>query len=68
MNDVTYRDEGTVILFTLWTDEAQAFVHENVEVEDWQWMGPHSFAANRRPSIALVEMLRDEGFIVMEVR
>ena len=68
MNDITYRDEGTVILFTFLSEAAQSFSDDHINWESWQQLGPHSFAADRRPGIELIEVLRAEGFKVMEVR
>lgn len=69
MNDITYRDEGTVILFTIQNASTKQWVDDNLDLESWQWLGPNSFAVDRRPAIQLIEQLREaEGFTVMEVR
>jgi hypothetical protein len=69
MNDITYQDEGTVILFTIQNDSTLQWVQDNLGLEDWQWLGERSFAIDRRPAIQLIEQLRElEGFTVMEVR
>lgn len=46
--NVTICDQGTVVLFRLNTDAAEAFVEENVHLENWQWLGNWSFAAEHR--------------------
>lgn len=67
-NDITYRDEGTVILFTVQNDTTLQWVNDNLDLEGWQWTGPRSFAVDRRPAMHLIEQFRDaEGFMVMEV-
>lgn len=66
-NDITYRDEGTVILFTVLTDEAMNWVDEHTDIESWQWTGQRSFAVDRRPAIQLIEGMK-EDLTVMEVR
>ena len=69
LNDFTYRDEGTVILFTIHNDATRQWVEDNLDLESWQWVGANSFAIDRRPAIQLIEALREaEGFTVMEVR
>ena len=68
MNDITYRDEGTVIIFAFLSEAAQSFSDDHINWSDWQQVGEHMFAADRRPAIGLIELLRAEGFTVMEVR
>jgi hypothetical protein len=53
--DVNVRDEGTVVLLSLQSDEAHDWVDENVAVEDWQWMGQHSFCVDHRFAVPLIE-------------
>jgi hypothetical protein len=67
MNDITYRDEGTVIVFRFISEAAQSFSDDHVNWESWQQLAPHTYAADRRPAVELISILRDEGFRVMEV-
>jgi hypothetical protein len=68
LNDIVYRDEGTVILFTFLSEAARSFSEDHLGWASWQQLSPYVFAADRRPAIELIEMLREEGFQVMEVR
>lgn len=69
MTDITYRDEGTVILFTIQNDTTKQWVDDNLNLEGWQWVGPYAFAIDHRPARQLIEQLRElEGFTVEEER
>lgn len=46
--DVTIQNQGSVFLFVLHTPAARDWVGENVSIEDYQWLGSHSFAVDHR--------------------
>jgi hypothetical protein len=65
MADVTVRCEGTVVAFTLHTDEVREWFEFNVASEPWQWLGNHVIAVDRRFAPDMVDNLRfDGGFTV----
>ena len=49
MPDVRVENHGTVFRFVALSDEAEAWIEENVEAEPWQFMGglvvDHGYAA-----------------------
>lgn len=66
MHDVTYRDEGTVTVFSFHSEEAQNFLREQVFYDTWQQIGPHAIATDWRAGLELLSVLRDEGFLAKE--
>jgi hypothetical protein len=54
---------ASVVLVEPVTEEAKAFVSENVEVEGWAWMG-RSFAVDPRYLDGLVALAEDAGLTV----
>ena len=57
--DFRIRDEGTVVIFTPLTKDAEAFL-ERCDSEPWQWVGP-SLVVDHRPAMDLIEAIRMEG-------
>lgn len=39
VTDVQIINEGTIVLFRPLTDQARAWIEENVQTEPWQWFG-----------------------------
>lgn len=62
--NVTVCDQGTVVLFRLNTDAAEAFVDENVQLANWQWLGNRSFAVEHRYAWDVIAGMLDEGLKV----
>ena len=56
------------MLFRLNTDAAEAFVDENVQLENWQSLGNRSFAVEHRYAGNLVARMLDEGLTVEHSR
>jgi hypothetical protein len=63
--DFFVHDEGSVWLFIPASAQGAEFALTKVHVEDWQYLGGGSFAADHRPARALVEAMEDEGLIVV---
>ena len=61
--DVTILDQGTVVLFRINTDAAEAFV-EDVHLENWQWNGDHGLAVDHRCAGDLIAGMQDDGLTV----
>jgi len=57
---------GSVWTFQPLTDIAKDFTKNNLDVQDWQWMG-RAFGVDYRIANDLLIALEDEGF-VMEIR
>jgi hypothetical protein len=63
MPDVLIENHGTVALFTPMTLEAHQWLHENVQVEPWQRLGP-SIACEPRCLGQIIEGMRESGLTV----
>ncbi len=61
--DVTVSGDGTVYLFTPETAVADAWLDDNVHLEDWQWLG-RGFAVEHRYLGALIEGMLADGLRV----
>lgn len=56
---VSVEDHGTIVLVRPLTEEARAWVDENVSLESWQWRGD-AFACEPRCVAALLEGMAEE--------
>lgn len=63
--DVEIEDQGTIVVFTLKTDDAADWVRENVSVGDWQWLGERTFAVDHRAAEMLIEGMIHVGLEVL---
>ncbi len=61
--DVIIRNEGTIFLFVLLTDEARLWVEDNVNVE--RTMHGHNLAVEHRYAYNIANCMQDDG---LEVR
>ena len=61
--DFVLRPHGTVWTFEPKTDAAKGFVRNDLEVQDWQWLGP-VFGVDHRLATDLVAALEGEGFVL----
>jgi hypothetical protein len=61
---ITVKNEGSVLLFVLGTAEDKTWVEENLPLEEWQWLGPMSFAVDTKLASVLVLQMRSEGLEV----
>ena len=61
MADVLIHDEGSVVGFTPMVPEARTFFDEEVQSEDWQWMGA-TLWVDRRCAEGLLGVLRTYPF------
>jgi len=61
--DVTVSGSGTMYLVTPLSDEAKAWVEENVPLEDWQWLG-NGFGVEHRYIGNLVQGMQEAGLVV----
>ena len=64
--DFLVTTHGSVWTFQPLTEIAKNFTGTDLDVQDWQWMGP-AFGVDHRVAQQLLSALEDEGF-VMEVR
>ena len=62
-SDVTVSRGGTVYLFTPETAGASACLDDNVDLEDWQWLG-RGFAVEHRYAGPLIEGMVADGLRV----
>ena len=60
--DFIVRPHGTVWTFEPKTESAKSFVHTDLEVQGWQWLGP-AFGVDHRLATDLVAALEGEGFV-----
>lgn len=61
--DFLVRPQGTIWTFEPLTERAKNFTGTDLDVADWQWLGPR-FAVDHRPANDLVTALEDEGFVL----
>lgn len=59
--DFLVRPQGSIWTFEPLTERAKNFTGTDLDVADWQWIGP-AFAVDHRPASDLVTALEDEGF------
>ena len=59
--DFQIRLHGTIWTFEPQTEDAKAFVRNELEVQGWQWLGP-AFGVDHRLANDLIAALEDEGF------
>lgn len=64
MTDVRIEPHGSVVLVRPLSDEARAWVDENVQLEGWQWFGG-AFACDPRYVDNLCGGLREAGLEVI---
>jgi hypothetical protein len=58
--DVQVSDQGSIILFTPMSPEARDWFDENVQTEDWQWLGA-SLGVDRRYAADLLAGIGEAG-------
>ncbi len=61
--DFVVRSHGTIWTFEPNTDSAKSFVHPDLEVHGWQWLG-QSFGVDYRLANDLIAALEGEGFVL----
>jgi len=61
--DVSVLNDGSVVLFTPNTDAARDWVRDNVQLEDWQWLG-NGFAVDHRYAGDLAEGMVADGLVL----
>lgn len=61
--DVSYVNEGTIIMVEPVSQAAKDWFKEHVSTEEWQWMGD-AFACEPRMFSDLLDGLINEGFLV----
>lgn len=61
--DVWVRNEGTVVQFLPLSDAAREWIDQNVQSEDWQWMG-RSLVVDHRYAGNLIEGMQGAGLVV----
>lgn len=62
--DVTVVNHGSVVQFSLHTDEARKWVSSNVQSDDWQWLGGDTLVVDHRYAQPLVFGMIDAGLDV----
>lgn len=62
--DVIREDHGSIQTFQLMSEDARAFVRDNVMVEGWQWVGEDAFAIEWRYGDVLAEEMEADGLNV----
>lgn len=63
LNDILVHDHGSVVGFTPISLAASSWIDENVQTEDWQWMGPCLYV-DRRPAADLLDAMLNAGLVV----
>lgn len=63
--DVKIDNQGTIWMFHPISEDAKAWVDENVQLESYQWMGPR-FAVEHRYASQLVQGMMEQGLTVAE--
>ena len=61
--DVLVRDEGTIIMLSPQTAEAQAWIDEKVQAESWQFLGK-ALCVDHRFADAILEGMELDGLII----
>lgn len=60
MSDVRVLKDGAMVGLEMLTDEAEAWVADNVATQPWQWLGKVLWI-DERLSVAVVEGMQAEG-------
>jgi hypothetical protein len=61
--DVVVENHGSVCLMTPMSPAARVWVDENVQLDDWQWLGA-SFVCEPRYVSSLIDGMVDDGLTV----
>ena len=61
--DFRVRSHGSIWTFEPLTRGAKAFTATDLEVQDWQWLGP-AFGVDHRLATDLAMALQEEGFVL----
>ncbi len=61
MADIIVNDQGSVVTFQPVSVAAKEWFNDNVEAEDWQWLGP-VLGVDHRMAQNLLDGLVNEGF------
>ena len=64
--DFSVQDCGSMCLFTAHTRSCREWVHENLGLEGWQWMGSSSFSVDHRYAQDIEKVLLEEGWVKNE--
>lgn len=62
-SDVVVRSHGTIVTFEPVTEVGRRWFDENVQAENWQWLGP-VLAVENRLAFRLVDGIEGDGLIV----
>ncbi len=60
MPDIVVRDQGTVVMFTPTSKVGRDWIQENVQSDDWQWMG-RSLVVDHRYAQGLIDGMQRDG-------
>jgi hypothetical protein len=58
--DVQISPVGSVVMFSVLTEQAIAWIEENLQLESWQWLG-RAFAVEHRYAEELTAAMRADG-------
>ena len=61
--DVQIVNHGSVVAFHLLSQNAKTFVNENVQAEDWQFMG-NALCVDHRFAESLAEAMRENRLVL----
>lgn len=61
--DFLVRPHGTIWLFDPVSERAKKFTGTDLDVQDWQWIGP-AFTVDHRLANDLIAALEEEGLTV----
>jgi hypothetical protein len=63
--DFRISDQGSIVLIEPVSDAAREWTAENVQLENWQWLGP-AFTVDHRMADPLIAAIVDDGFAVSQ--
>lgn len=61
--DVTVSNQGSLIMLSIITPEAKAWVEENVQTETWQWLG-NNLCVEPRYADNVIDGMQADGLSV----
>lgn len=61
--DFIVNDQGSIVMFEPQNDKAKQWLKDQVDAEDWQWLG-NNLTVDHRFAGDLNEHLIDDGFVL----
>jgi hypothetical protein len=66
MPDFDITDLGTIVMFQPLNEAAEAWWHEYINAEPWQYEPSGACSIDRRYAADIIDVLQEEGFSIKE--